>query len=263
MKKALVTILSVALLALPLLALTACGGGTQLSDNDIAVIRGLATRVDSLELKAAALENKIDSTNNVDLGGYVKQTDLPNLSNYVTDAELDNFIDNLTSDQVTALKEKLGITPSPIVPTSGKVAVEIADAWNCDFNETSLENIYSSGTLNSYRFTVEVTNGTDEYRYIYLSLVLSRDSVISPTPNILTGPGNTELICYTWGSSLTYTATATPSPNTTTVLFSPSTRFPVGKGKTIDVDFNLNIKDSGSATAIWFGDLTYSTSSTP
>jgi hypothetical protein len=204
----------------------------------------------------------LEDASSPDLSGYATGADLNNA--FSSGTNIDRFLSNLTDAQITTLQEKLGIpSGGEETPTSGKVTLAIADSWGCDFEDTSLLNIYSNDSSASYRFTVEVTNGTAEYKYIRLNLSLDRDRLLSGT--ITEFDSSTKLSCLTYGTSLTYTSipSVPTSGDTRTMLFTPSTRFPVGKGKTIEVDFNLDIMNKSGQAATWTGDLTYSVASSP
>ena len=274
MKKALVIISLVAALALltiPLMGAGSCSSGPTITDNDITTFRGLLTRMDDAEGAIGDLKGEVE-----DINGKTA----PDLSDYVTLVKYNELLDKYNGlldesnsaslvSRIKALEAKVGSsnTPPPI-NTTGKVSVEITDAWGCDFEEgeNSLYGIYSGETAASYRFTVSVTNNIDESRWIYISLDLFKDSG-SGAGNVAVA--STKLTNLTYGSLAYSTVT---SPNTdgtgaTRISFSPSssaTRFSVGKGKTVDVDFLLEIKmAAGGGYTEWDGNLAYSVKTQP
>jgi uncharacterized phage infection (PIP) family protein YhgE len=228
---------------------SAMGDAVSQNADDIADIDG---RVSDLE-----------DASSPDLSGYATDADLNNA--FSSGTNIDRFLSNLTDAQITTLKEKLGLSTTSTSSTStGKVTVEITDSINCDFEDTSLTGIYSSTASSAYYFTVTVVNNTDDYKWVYISVMLARKSIVGGTiPFNITGATLDNL---TYTSSLTYAATYdTVGTDDKSVTFSPSgtayTSFSVGKGKTAEIQYLLTL--TTDKAAIWNGNLMYSVSSTP
>jgi uncharacterized coiled-coil protein SlyX len=188
-KKALVIFSLLALLAIPVMGLVGCGGGTTLTDNDLATIRGLLTRMDSTEQKAATQDATIATLNSKtvpDLSNYMtldKYNDL--LSKY--NGLLDETNPNSLVSRIKALEAKGGgNTPPPTNPT-GQVTAEL-------INPNPLW--ISAGTAPA-QFQVRITNNTGAGQFVGFDLRF--DIYPSTTaPQVITGATLTCLTNASW-----------------------------------------------------------------
>ena len=244
-KKALVIFSLLALLAIPVMGLVGCGGGTTLTDNDLATIRGLLTRMDSTEQKDATQDATIATLNS---------KTVPDLSNYVTLdkynellAKYNGLIDesNSTSliSRIKALEQKGGgNTPPPVNPT-GQVTVEL-------INPNPLW--ISAGTA-PIQFQVRITNNTGTGQFVGFDLRL--DIYPSTTvPQITTGA---TLTCLTNAGWTAYWTAPIGIPNAidgthtqSSILFANTQKFWVAPttSSVLPTELFFNVQIAGAAS---------------
>jgi hypothetical protein len=130
MKKVLVIISLVALMAVPLLGLTACGG-TKLTDSDLATIRGFATRIDALEAAVASQQNKYNSLNTDSLKADLEQVkvDVASVKTDIGELKNDNSTDlNDLVTRIAALETRIAALEAKMGSGSGTTTSEAITA---------------------------------------------------------------------------------------------------------------------------------------
>jgi hypothetical protein len=236
-------------------------------------VDALGDAVSGMQGDIGAMQDDIadlQDASSLDLSDYATGADLSNA--FSSASNIDKILANLTDAQIATLKTKLGLSSSTTASATGKVTAEIIDA-DCDFEGTSLDNIHSDGNARYYAFTVKVTNGTDDTKWIYCSPILNREEASPATAEIVVS--DTELTSdLAYYGAITYTTEASPDPSststgTTMVTFAPTGgygyygttgRFAVKKGDVAEIQFLLKIKlDGGYAS--WSGSLLWNAKS--
>ena len=243
MKKALVIISLVVLLAIPVVGLTGCPGGATLTDNDITTIRGLLARMDDVEGEVADVQGAVEDFSNPDLSNYVtleeynillaKHNGLLNL----------NDPDSLAS-RLAALEngQNSGGNTPPTNPTGQVTAALVTPnpLW------------ISSGTA-PIQFQVRVTNDTGAGQFVGFDLRFSLYPTTT-TPQVMTGA---TLTCLTNGSWTPYWTTPIGIPNAidgthtqSGILFANTQKFWVAPttSSTPPMDLFFNVQLTGAAS---------------
>lgn len=246
MKKALVIISLLALMVVPLIGLTACG--QSLSENDLATIRGFASRMDNAEAAIADLKAKVASINT-----DVTKADLDKTTADITALKSDNAalitkVASLETDNATLKADiaalKAGNSSTTPSSSTGQVTANIID-------KTPLL-VYSTSAGMQYNFRVRIVNSTTSYQYVGYSLILALVNTTSP---ITVDTTATALTTF-GGFGVTYTTLAIPSnPPATQILFAPSGKIPVAAGGAVEISHLLVVATS-SGNAQWEGNLT-------
>lgn len=245
MKKLLIVSLVVVVVGIS--ALTACG--PKLTENDIATIQGLISRVDALESQVASLKSTVSNINPSTAEENITQlqADLDAIK-----LELDGILPadgNTTLDSLAALiaglearivaLEASGSGGGGEPPSSGEVTVVL------DVDADPLQ-FMSGPTAASQFFPVKITNGTAKYRQVTYNITLRCVSV-DKTADVV------------GGYSLTVNGVpmgATPVPSDTGCqwiyfLWIDSGSVPVAPGKTITVYTMLNNFATSSGIEVW------------
>lgn len=169
MKRRILLPLLVSLLIIPLV-FSGCFGSAPADNTDTTPIGLLTTRVTALETTVGQLANRPQGITADQLAPYALKTELPSptdLSGYVTDAELSNFIANLTDAQIATLKGKLGLSD-----TNGTTPPIVTGQVTAVFDPIAPAIVSGSG-LPIQQFKVVITNGTSTWQYVSYSLILT------------------------------------------------------------------------------------------
>ena len=248
MKKALVIISLVVLLAIPVVGLMGCGGGTNITDNDIATFRGLLTRMDDVEEKNSDQDIAIKAVTAPDLSGYVTLEKYNDLKDDFD--ELAKQVKELENGQSSG-----GDNPSPPNLT-GQTTVTLDAA-------TPLTQILTNPTAVPVPFYVKIVNGTNTPQYVTYGVIFT---VLSPT---LSADMEGGTAVYTLGISgaayggTLYPFTPTAVPNAAAaqqILFTfpiaTAPKIPVLAGQTVTIYNTLNLRTDSTPYAYWQGGLT-------
>jgi hypothetical protein len=203
-----------------------------------------------------------------DLQKAIDDVAMSDLSGYATDAELqsalNNFINNLSPDQIAALKTKLGITSSSSSSSTsptGQVTVKMVES---QYVVNGTLRVVSGLTSSQIPLTVEVANPTNAYQYISYSLNLNFAGGSSAGyPDVLVSGTS----FAPWGYSIDYYTTCVPNTtsgdDTRQLLFTPTstTRIGVAPGATLQIQNTLTIRQNSGGggdsptSAQWEGTL--------
>ena len=247
MKKTLIIILAVAVVGISLI--TACG--PKLTENDIATIQGLITRVDSLEAQVANLQSKVSSSDSVLPEGVdlnQMSTDITALRtdlNGILPADGSTTLDSLAvlitglETRIAALEATEPDDEDGEEPPSGEVTVIL------DVDADPLQ-FMSGATPGSHVIPVKITNGTDDYKQVTYNI----------TFRCVSTDGMADVV---GGYSLTVNAVpmvATPVPSDTGCqwiyfLWTDPGSIPVAPGKTVTIYTMLNDFETSSGFEVW------------
>ncbi len=252
MKKLL--IISLVAVVVGVSALTACGCGQQLTENDIATIQGLISRVDSLESQVANLQSNVSTLDSsgipegVDLSQM--QTDLNTISanlNGILSTDGTVTLDSLAT-LIVGLETRLAALETGEQeeqesdgeePPSGEVTVILdVDADPYQF--------MSGVTPANYLFPVKITNGTEKYKQVTYNITLHCVS----TDQVADVAGGYSLTVNT------VAMVATPVPGDTDCqwiyfLWTDPGAVPVAPGKTVTIYTMLNDFETSSGFEVW------------
>jgi hypothetical protein len=241
MKKALVVFSLVALLAIPVLGLTGCGD--DLSDADIAKIQGLFTRMDNAEgdISERYTKDEVDE--------LVGDIEAPDLSDYVTLETYNTLKDDhdKLAERVKELENSQG-TSDGGSNSIGQVSVKI---------EEGTLYVLSNLTGSTYRFTVKITNNTDDWQYVSYELLLQSNDPPADVDTNNDGSITDDVGLTYWGNwTVNYTPTTIlGSINAADqLMFVPDAKIPINKNSTVEITYQLAIKTDGNEK--WEGNLT-------
>jgi len=228
MRKALITISLVLLLAAPLLG-AACAGGPTITDSDVKTFRGLITRVDNLEASDASQNGKLAKLNTDTLQTDVSQvkTDITAVKADIIGIKTTNSTDSTKIDALEAriktLEDKLAASTNPTPTSAGQVTATVTQG--------SVTYLYSGAANNP--FTVHLTNGTAIYQWVSFCLIMQSPA---PASDVFPGVHTATLACSNYPGA-TWTTTYTPNAPaaTTQILFTPTTKIMLAPGQPIDM----------------------------
>lgn len=143
---------------------------------DIATIN---SNIASINTKNSEQDNKISALeNNTSTDAYSKSE---------IDSKLNNFISNLSADQVTQLKTKLGITSTSTSTSTPTGQIE--------YSIVNLQTYYQFSTSSNYPVQIRIFNNKSDARYVRLQLTSSTFS------NASTGGFNSPAVAITTNSN--------------------------------------------------------------
>jgi hypothetical protein len=211
MKKTLIIISLLVVLVGGLIPLVGCGGGTKLSESDLATIRGFSTRLDAHDSAIATIQATIA---NLDIATLDKlaalDTDaLEALLNLDTDAlqtrltALETWKTAMEA-RVAELETGNGGGGGGSTPPSGEVTAVL------DVNEVPF--LFTSTTA-SQVLPVKITNGTGDYQQVKFNLTLQCVSV-DGVASITGGPA---VAVNTVPMLITYVPNTTACPSATCI----------------------------------------------
>lgn len=256
MKRTLI-IMSLAVLLIMPLIIAGCDGGTTLTDSDVAAIQGFGTRLDSHDSSIATINNTLNSLDTETLNGLAAldaddlaallalslatvptdvsqlKTDMITLKGTTSDIE----------DRVEALENGDSSDDGTVV--SGEVTVTLDE-------EAPFQILSNAVGTTPYRFTVTVTNGTDDYQTVSYWVIF--DCASHAGGAVLTDIPVLYISAMSFGGGgCAFEYTLVPSTGLTTqqILFTPCAGFEivVPKGKTVTVYHTIDVKTD--ITEVW------------
>jgi hypothetical protein len=180
MKRTGILILCLIVLIFPFI-FTGCSEDVDYNAIIIAQVKPVESRVTELEKARGSLETRIKAQEDrqfpaaQDLSLYTKRSDVPK-SFY-------DYLDNLTSEQITAIKTKLGITGTTPTNPANPTTIPQATTGQVSYTVLNAQQWYTFNTQGI--IAVRITNGKSDSRYVRPQLTMTIYPS-STTPAVLT-----------------------------------------------------------------------------